>query len=121
MVRVRPIQTSNHSFWPTKANKLSFLLLSAVFVVFLIAPPRAQVASPPSLITKVNSTRAVAVESNSLLAEPFAPTAPVAFGQDSRTRITLFANNLNLAQGETASAVTADAEDGNHIHYSLTV
>jgi hypothetical protein len=33
----------------------------------------------------------------------------------------LFASNLNLNVGEPASAVTADAEDGNHIHYPLVV
>jgi hypothetical protein len=35
--------------------------------------------------------------------------------------VILFASNLNLLQGDTAASVTADAEDGNHIHYPLTV
>jgi hypothetical protein len=78
-------------------------------------------ATAPVLITRTNSTRAIAVESINLLAEPFSPTAPVAFGQDNRTRIMLFATNLGLQPGETAAMVTADAEDGNHIHYPLTV
>jgi hypothetical protein len=78
-------------------------------------------ATAPILIAKTNSTRAVAVESTSLVAEPFAPTAPVAFSQDNRTRLILFTQNLSLQPGDTFSAVTADAEDVNHIHYPLAV
>src|SRR6185436_15154964 len=45
----------------------------------------------------------------------------VQFGSDSVTRIMLFAMNLQLQAGETASAVTADAEDASHTIYPLTV
>jgi len=89
--------------------------------LLLFTPRRAQVASPPTLIAKTNSTRAIAVESNSLLAEPFALSAPVRYGQDDRTRIMLFASNLTLQTGEPFSAITVDAEDVNHIHYPLSV
>src|SRR6185436_8907704 len=81
----------------------------------------AQLASAPILLTKTNSTRAMAVESVSLVTEPFAPSAPLPFGADARTRVMLFANNLTLLPGETAASVTASAEDGNHVHYPLTV
>ena len=97
------------------------LLVVLLGSFLLFAPRRAQVASPPTLIAKADSTRAIAVEANSLLAEPFQLTAPVRFGQDDRTRITLFASNINLQPGEPVSAITADAEDVNHIHYALTV
>ncbi|HEY6805766.1 MAG TPA: hypothetical protein VI306_19460 [Pyrinomonadaceae bacterium] len=112
-----------HSNWSNhkKLRRLSLIFIPVLLLLLLAAPPRAKVASPPNLMAKANSTRAVAVESTGLLAEPFAPNGPVAYGDDSRTRIILFANNLNLAQGETASAITADAEDGNHQHYPLTV
>ena len=43
------------------------------------------------------------------------------FGADNRTRILVFAMNLPFAAGESFSAVTADAEDGEHRIYSLTV
>jgi hypothetical protein len=85
------------------------------------APTRVQLATSPVLITKTNSTRAIAVESTNLVAEPFGLTAPVTFGQDNRTRVILFADNLTLQSGDTFSAVTAEAEDVNHIHYPLTV
>jgi len=107
---------------PLSLYRLALIICVGALLAALFLPVRTpQAASPPSLLAKANSTRAVAVESINLLAEPFAPTTPVAFGQDNRTRIMLFASNLNLQPGETASAVTADAEDGNHIHYPLTV
>ncbi len=86
----------------------------------LIFPQRARLAGGPVLLTKTNSTRAIALDSINKLSEPFGPTRPIAFGTDSRTRIMLFATNLTLLPNETASAVTADAEDGNHLHYPLT-
>lgn len=104
----------------SRRSKILAFLLTLV-VLILVTPPRVQLATAPTLITKPNSTRAVALESINLLAEPFGPTIPVSFGQDNRTRVMLFASNLNLLPGETASVVSADAEDINHIHYPLSV
>ena len=98
-----------------------FLIFPVICLVVLLEPQKARVASTPSLIAKDNSTRAVALESTTFLSEPFTPTSAVPFSQDNRTRVILFASNLNLLQGDTAASVTADAEDGNHIHYPLTV
>lgn len=98
-----------------------FLLFPVICLVALLEPQNARLASAPTLLAKDNSTRAVALESMTFLSEPFAPTSPVQFSQDNRTRVILFASNLNLLQGDTAASVTADAEDGNHIHYPLTV
>ncbi len=97
---------------------LGLILLFVCLFVALFVPPGAQVATAPVLMTKPNSTRAIAVESITRLAEPFTPTTPVAFSQDNRTRVMLFAANLTLLPGDT---VTASAEDGNHIQYPLTV
>ena len=108
------------SSW-TRARRLLFLFLPIIPLSILLAPERAHLATAPTLIAKQNSTRAVAVESINFLTEPFASTRSIAFGQDNRTRVMLFASNLNLYVGEPASAVTADAEDGNHIHYPLVV
>lgn len=87
----------------------------------LFVPTRARVAPGPILLTKNNSTRAVAVESVSRTEEPFAPNAILPLGSDNRTRVMLFANNVSLLPGETAADVTASAEDVNHIQYPLTV
>jgi hypothetical protein len=73
------------------------------------------------LLAKANSTRAVAVESVTRTAEPFAPNAILPLVSDNRTRVMLFANNLSLLPGETAANVSASAEDANHIQYPLTV
>lgn len=97
----------------------SLFFITALLV--LVPPPAARVAVGPALLTKTNSSRAIAVESTSLLGEPFAPFAPVRFSQDQRTRVIIFAENLTLLSGDTVAAVSADAEDGNHIHYPLTV
>jgi uncharacterized protein (DUF1800 family) len=56
---------------------------------------------------------------------PFALTSTVKFSNDNRTRIAIFAMNLNLLAGETANgnptSFTADAEDAAHNHYPLNV
>jgi hypothetical protein len=104
----------------------SFRYFAAIiFVVFcltaLLAPPSAQLAGGPTLLTQTNSTRAIAVDSVTLVAEPFAPTSPLPVNSNTRTRVILFANNLSLVAGETIADVTASAEDANHINYPLTV
>jgi len=111
---------SVHSSWRKHLRNL-LVFTSPLVLLVLFAPTRVQLATSPVLITRTNSTRAIAVESASLVAEPFALTAPVTFSQDNRTRVILFADNLTLQTGDTVSAVTADAEDVNHIHYPLTV
>ena len=99
-------------------RRVVFVILLSLFCIALFGPTRAQLATAPVLLTKPNSTRGLAVESISRLAEPFYPTTPVPFSQDNRTRVMLFATNLTLLPGET---VTASAEDGNHIQYALNV
>ena len=75
----------------------------------------------PTLISHPDSTRAIAFESVTRQREPFTTTVQIKFGPDSATRIMLFAMNLQLQPGETASAVTADAEDASHIVHTLNV
>jgi uncharacterized protein GlcG (DUF336 family) len=81
----------------------------------------AQSATSPVLISEATSTRAVAFESVTQRREPFPLTATVQFSPDNRTRIMLFAMHLNLQPGDTASSVTAEAEDGAHKIYPLQV
>ncbi len=80
-------------------------------------------AISPSLFTvSSSSTRAVALETVSMTAEPFSLTAESNFSpSDSRTRITLFCMNLDFLAGEPASALTADAQDGAGTVYPLKV
>jgi uncharacterized protein GlcG (DUF336 family) len=102
------------------------LLVCSLFVLLLAGgtnrPERASAqSSRPTLISEATSTRAIAFESVTQKREPFPLTSSVQFSADTRTRIMLFATNLSLQPGETASAVTAEAEDGSHRIYPLTV
>jgi uncharacterized protein GlcG (DUF336 family) len=107
----------------------TFLLTAplALFIVLLtasadsVSKSHAQEALKPILISEVTSTRAIALESVTQQHEPFSAVAPVKFGADNQTRIVLFAMNLSLPAGEAFSAVTADAQDGNHRVYPLVV
>ena len=101
---------------------ISFALLTAVFG----AVGTTQAATnAPVLISDSASTRAIALESVTLKGEPFAITSSVKFSNDNRTRVAIFAMNLNLLAGETANgnptSFTADAEDAAHNHYPLNV
>jgi hypothetical protein len=112
-----------------KTRRRAFgLALAMLALIAAIAGPcislNSNAALPaPVLLSRPNSTRGVAVESVTLKAEPFPPAQTINFSVsgDLRTRVMLFASSLNLAPGENASVVTADAEDGAHVHYPLIV
>lgn len=98
-------------------------LVCAIFIVSILwtsERAKAQVGAP-ILISREDSTRAIAFDSVTRQREPFNPIASITFGADSATRVLIFAMNLHLQMGETASAVTADAEDENHTVHALTV
>jgi uncharacterized protein GlcG (DUF336 family) len=97
---------------------LAVLLLAISLVNFDRAGAQ---STKPILISQPDSTRAIAFESVTQQREPFTTTVEVKFGSDSITRIMLFAMNLQLQPGETASAITADAEDAGHTIYPLIV
>ena len=65
----------------------------------------------PVLITEDGSNHAIAHESVTFTRGPFAVRTRLSFNPDQRTRIILFASNLELLPGEDASDVTAKAED----------
>ena len=60
-----------------------------------------------------DSTRALSFESTTQKREPFPLQSTVTFGNDARTRIMIFAKNLQLLPGETAADVTAHIQDAN--------
>jgi uncharacterized protein GlcG (DUF336 family) len=78
-------------------------------------------SSRPTLISEATSTRGLAFESVTKIREPFPLTSSFQFGADNRTRIMLFAVSLQLQPGESASSITAEAEDGAHKVYPLQV
>ncbi|HEU4767189.1 MAG TPA: DUF1800 domain-containing protein [Pyrinomonadaceae bacterium] len=96
----------------------SFLL----FVVLLCASPSSAATNKkPILISQAASTRAIALELATLKAEPFALTSSVNYSADNRTRICIFAMDLELLPGEGANAFSADVQDGNGKIYPLRV
>src|SRR5438132_12424540 len=79
-------------------------------------------SSPLLFSVSATSTRAIVLESVSMRAEPFSLNSEGNCSpSDPRTRITLFCMNLDLLLGEGANSLTADAEDGAHVHYPLKV
>jgi hypothetical protein len=100
------------------ALTLCFRFVFSVIVICAVCQPA---RSAPELISVANSTRAVALESVTRMREPFPLTQPISFGTDNRTRILLFAKNVDLLPGEDASAVRAEAEDATRTRYPLTV
>ena len=110
-------------------RRMIFICCGAVVFVCVLsaslAPPKqfrvAAQSSGPRLLKRASTTRAIAVESVTFIAEPFPLTQTIRFGSDNRTRILLFGENLGLLSGEGAAAITAEAEDVNHIKYPLAV
>ena len=75
----------------------------------------------PVLLSQDTSTRAIALESVTFRAEPFQPTTSPAFSSDTRTRICIFAMDLELLPGEGANAFTSDVQDAGGKIYPLRV
>ncbi|HKR23067.1 MAG TPA: DUF1800 domain-containing protein [Pyrinomonadaceae bacterium] len=98
----------------------SFLLFMVLFCGGAI-PSSAATNKKPILISQATSTRAIALELSTLKAEPFALTSSVNYGPDTRTRICIFAMDLELLSGEGANAFSADVQDGNGKIYPLRV
>jgi len=103
--------------------RVGILFLTALMLIisFVSFPHAGAQSTKPILISNPDSTRALAYESVTRQREPFTTAVQVQFGSDSVSRIMLFAMNLQLQAGETASAITADAEDASHTIYPLTV
>jgi hypothetical protein len=81
-------------------------------------PPPGQV---PILLTLENSQRALALDSVTLTSEPFAITNIHNFSPDQRSRVSLFAVNIELGMGESSSVIEAQAEDQGGQIFPLTV
>jgi hypothetical protein len=74
----------------------------------------------PILITEAETGRAIALDSVTMMRDPFPLNTVLNFSQDGRTRLMLFAFNIELLGSENSSVVTAWAEDAQG-RYPLTV
>ena len=99
-----------------------FVLL-VLFLVSAIVTGSVQAATnkKPTLLSASTSTRAIAFESVTMRPEPFYLTATTPFGPDIRTRICVFAMDLELLPGEGANAFTSDVQDATGKIYALRV
>jgi len=75
----------------------------------------------PILVRQGNTERAVALQSTLFVAEPFPLTSPINLGSDQRTRILLFALNIELREGEPLSSIVVQATDSRGFTYQLPV
>ena len=104
---------------PVVTMLLGYLCLG---MVVLVSASTVTAQSAPELLSEATSTRAVAMESVIWKAEPFPLLQPLPFSSDGRTRVVLFAKNLQFLPGEDASAiVTVEAQDASGTHYPLQV
>ena len=65
----------------------------------------------PVIATEENTDSAIALDSPTMVRDPFALTNPFNLSSDNHTRVMLFATNLDLAPGENTSAITAQVQD----------
>lgn len=91
------------------------------FDVVSSATPTPAPVVVPTLLTQSGTDRAVAMHSTLFTREPFKVRTAVNLSNDSRTRIMLFATNLDFQAGESVSSVTARATDARGISYDLAV
>lgn len=75
----------------------------------------------PILLIEENSSRAIALDSVTFWRDPFSLLTTHNFSADQRTRIVLFAANVDLIAGENISVLTAQAEDSQQRLLPLTV
>jgi hypothetical protein len=104
---------SNYPFF-----KSGVVLVSGIEQGLFVLRPKTNFVSTPQLLTEWNSTRAIALDSVTRTREPFSVTSNLNFSADHRTRVMLFAANVNLAPGES---LLARAEDAQGKIYPLTV
>jgi Big-like domain-containing protein len=84
-------------------------------VTFVINP------GPPQLLTDEVTSKAAALDSVTLLKEPFAVMPEHLLSSDQRTRMHLFGVNLGLHSDENLAAITVQAEDSQQRKYLLPV
>jgi choice-of-anchor B domain-containing protein len=107
---------SNYPFF-----KSGVVIVSGIEQGLFVLRPRTNFDPTPQLLTEWNSNRAVALDSVTRTREPFSVNSSVNFSADGRTRVMLFAYNVNLAPGEPQTVLTAQAEDAAHKIYPLNV
>ena len=110
--------------WSVTAAKDNFAFSPAVqtFVDFTVdTVANFEAVQLPILLTMEGSDRAVAMELTQWVPEPFSITTTLLSEGRNRTRIIMFATDLGLSDGEGVEAITAEAEDSQHVLHPLRV
>ena len=100
---------------------VTLVALLAITICSLAATTSAATNKKPVLISQSNSTRAIALETITLVGEPFSLNQSIPWGTDNRTRISIFAMNLELLPGEGISAFTSDVQDSTGKLYPMKI
>ena len=106
------ISEPNESFFVNLSNPVNATIARNAAIVTIVDDDEA------ALLTEANSQRAIAVDSVTFVSDPFAIVNNLNFSSDHRTRIILFAVDLNLAAGDV---ITVQAEDAQHVTYQLPI
>lgn len=75
----------------------------------------------PALLTDRSTGRAAVLDSVTLMGDPFPVASARNFSSDQRTRLSLFAYNMELRAGEDASVIAVQGEDSQQKIYPLPV
>ncbi|HEY0367618.1 MAG TPA: hypothetical protein VGC73_14200, partial [Pyrinomonadaceae bacterium] len=100
------------------SEQFSIALSNPTGEVDLVSPSSAVVTiSEMRLITEPASDRAIALNTATMVAEPFRLTTEPNFGADQRTRISLFVEDLRVFP--TFPTIIVDAVDAQQNHFQL--
>jgi hypothetical protein len=86
-----------------------------------VGVPLTNPVNPPTLLTEEGTENVLALNALTFTRDPFPFHTRSNLSADGRTRVMLFARNVELTLGESASAVTALAEDARGIVFQLPV
>jgi hypothetical protein len=121
-IRLNPAYTGllptivKFTFYTTRPGMFSGITTFSVRI-----RPNTNPSLPPLLFTDRCTQRAAVLDSVSLTDEPFGLSNSINFSSDQRTRLALFAWNMNLQPGEGAAAVTVEAIDSQQAIHILPV
>lgn len=107
-------------FWPGNPDQTT-VFPQTMQVDYVRVYQRSVPSNTPAVLTDENTGRAIALDSETWLSEPFTVANDLNLSQDRRTRLALFVANLDLLPGDSASVVMAQAEDSQGHVFPLTV
>ncbi len=116
--------SASGELWLLVGTDSGFEALTALYyqrIDVQLIPLNGPYSGAPVLLTDTNTVRAAALDSVTMVRAPFTVAARNNFSSDQRTRLMLFARNLELMPGENSSVVKAQAEDSQGRVYPLTI